>query len=791
MKQFHRNYLSRSISFALAGTAIAATIVTPAMAADSALEEVTVTAQKRAANLQDVAVSIQALSSQDLENLQIKGFSDYILFMPTVSFTSNGPGYGQVYMRGISSGGDGNHSASMPSVGVYLDEQPVTTIGQILDVHVYDIDRIETLSGPQGTLYGQGSQAGTIRIITKKPVIGEFQGGYDLFADTVAHGDSGYGLEGFVNIPINDTMAVRLVAWHKDEAGWIDNVEGTINYAASGFVNNNADLVKKDANTVQTSGFRSLLKIDVGENWTVTPGLQYQTSDIEGNWRENPEYTGGDYQIASFFEEWQDENWYQATMTVEGDIGNLNLVYAGAYLDRDVESQYDYSGYAEYLEYVYAGYGYYCLYYNANGDCSDPSQYVDGDENFNRNSHEIRLQSSPDGSFRWVAGLFYQRQEHLFDLQWVVPDLNPAQSVVENGVTVWQTHQQRVDKDAAIFGETYIDFAENFTLTLGARYFEYDNSLFGFNGSIGRCTGYYDENGNFVPDRVNGTPQFPCFNTGVLDDVSEGDDWAGKVSVEWRVTDDKMVYATWSEGFRAGGVNRAVVPGIPKYKPDFVENYEIGWKTEWAGGAVRFNGAAYIVDWNDFQYGFLDFTVSNLTIIQNVGNAQTKGIEFDIDWAATDNLLLSLAGSYNDAQLEEDFWRSDDDRIAGLPPDAPEGTPMPFVPELQYTFVGRYNFDLASMPMFAQAAWSYRDGSWNDLEETNSRRARMGSYGVLNLSTGLEKDNWTLTLYANNITDEHGLITIGDPGYFSPSGLDYDRNYIRPRSYGIRWSQSF
>jgi iron complex outermembrane receptor protein len=215
-------------------------------------------------------------------------------------------------------------------------------------------------------------------------------------------------------------------------------------------------------------------------------------------------------------------------VTLEGDIGNMNLVYAGAYLDRDVDSSYDYSGYAEYLEYVYGGYGYYCLYYDAAGDCADPSQYVSGDENFNRNSHEIRLQSSPDGSIRWVTGLFYQRQEHLFDLQWTVPDLNPAQSVVENGTTVWQTFQRRVDKDAALYGEAYIDLGSAFTLTLGARYFEYDNSLFGFNGFIGHCTGYYDENGDFVEDRDNGVPQYPCFNTGILDDVSKGDDWAGR-----------------------------------------------------------------------------------------------------------------------------------------------------------------------------------------------------------------------------------------------------------------------
>lgn len=792
MKQLNRTPLNQAISLAIAGTAIAATIVMPAnAAAQTALEEVVVTATKRTENLQDVPISIQVLSNEKLEALEIRGFEDYILFLPTVSYTSNGPGYGQVYMRGISSGGDGNHSASMPSVGVYLDEQPVTTINQILDVHVYDIARIETLSGPQGTLFGQGSQAGTIRIITNKPEIGVFKAGYDVFADTVKNGDEGFGLEGFVNIPISDRMAVRLVAWHQDEGGWIDNVPGEIHYGASGIVKNNFDIVEDDWNTVEKTGLRAQLKIDLTENWTLTPAINYQDSEINGTWFENPDYTGDDSEVSHFFPAWQDEDWYQATLTLEGKIGDLNLVYAGAWLDRNVDSQYDYSGYSEYLEYLYGYYGYYCLYYDALGDCADPSQYVLGDETFERMSHEIRLQSGQEGRLRWITGLFYQRQEHFFDLRWTVPELNPAQSVVENDVVVWQTHQKRVDRDEALFGEFYFDIADNVTLIGGARYFEYENSLYGFNGFVGHCTGFYDENGDFVEDRENGVPQYPCYDTGILDDVSKGDDWAFKGSVEWKFADDKMLYATYSEGFRAGGVNRARVEGIPKYQPDWVYNHELGWKTQWAGGAVRFNGAVYLVDWEDFQYGFLDFTISNLTIIQNVGTAQTKGVEFELDWTPAEGLLLSLAGSYNDAKLEEDFWRSAEDRDDGLPPDAPKGTEMPYVPEWQYTALGRYDFFVGDLPWFAQAAWSWREGTWNDLEETNSRRAKMDSYGVLNLSTGIQNDTWTLSLYAHNVTDERGVIDIGDPGYFSPSGLDYNRNFIRPRSYGIRWSQRF
>jgi len=793
MTKLNRRPLNQAVWLALAGTAVATTVANPVHAQDTgpALDEVVVTATKRTENLQNVPLSVMVLDSGRLTDLEVRGFEDYIQFLPTVSWTSNGPGYGQVYMRGISSGGDGNHSGSMPSIGVYLDEQPITTINQILDVHVYDIARVETLSGPQGTLFGQGSQSGTIRIITNKPDPGQFEAGYDAYMDTVSHGEEGYGVEGFVNIPMGDRAAVRLVGWHTDEGGWIDNVPGEINYAIGGITRDNLALVGDDFNTVKSSGARALLKVDLNENWSVTPGIMYQESEVRGSWFDNEIYTGEEYEVSRFYPDLGDEDWYQASLTLDGQIGDLNLVYAGAYLDRNVESQYDYSGYAEYLDAVYASYGYACWYYDAQGGCVDPSQYVYGDENFKRQSHEIRLQSSQDQRFRWIGGLFYQRQEHYFDLQWTVPGLNPAQTVVQGGDVVWLTNQDRVDRDEAVFGEVYFDVTDTVTLIGGARYFEYENSLYGFNGFVGHCTGFFDANGDFVEDRVNGEVQYPCFDTGILDDVSEGDDWAFKGSVQWNLAEDRMLYATYSEGFRAGGVNRARVPGIPQYEPDWVYNYEIGWKTQWADGAVRFNGALYVVDWEDFQYGFLDFTISNLTIIQNVGTAQTKGLEFELDWAPTEGLLLSFAGSYNDSNLQEDFWRSAEDRDNGLPPDAPEGTEMPYVPTWQYTALGRYDFQAGNLPLFAQAAWSWRDETWNDLEETNVRRAKMDSYGVLNLSTGIENERWSLSLYANNVTDERGQIDIGDPGYDSPSGLDFNRNHIRPRNIGLRWSQRF
>ena len=791
MSQFRKRPLARAVSAALTGSVIAAAFAVPAYA-DPVLEEIVVTAQKRQENLQDVPVSVQVLGNQQLQELNLKGFEDYIQFLPTVSSTYSGPGFGEVYMRGIVSGGS-VHSGSMPSVGVYLDEQPITTIAQILDVRIYDIARIETLAGPQGTLFGQGSQAGTLRIITNKPDTKGFEAGYDVSMNTVADGDPGYSLEGFVNLPISDNMALRLVGWNVYDGGYIDSVPGCLTFAASGIERCNTDVnlgpnpkVEDNFNDATRTGGRALLKIDLNENWTVTPGIMAQTMETNGSWSYMPEL--GDLEIQRYYEDSTDEDWYQATMTVEGRIGNMDLVYAGAYLDRNLDSLYDYTGYSEYLEELYAYYEYSCYVYDAAGECVDSSQYVAGKENFQRASNEIRLQSSQDQRLRWIVGYFTQWQKHDFDLQWRIPAMDPANSVIEGGDTTWQTYQIRKDRDDALFGEISYDFTEKLSGTLGLRYFEYENSLYGFNGFLNHCTGSYID-GEFVQDD-EGTPQYPCFDTRILDDVAEGDDLAYKVNLTYTINDDAMVYFTYSEGFRAGGVNRARVPGVPKYEPDWVYNYEAGWKTTWMDGRMRFNGAVYLEDWDNVQLSFLDFTVSNLTIIRNVGKAQTIGTEFDLTFAATDDLTLSLAASYNDAELSEPFYRDSDDQANGEDPRAPSGTPMPWVPKFQATAIGRLNFDVASMPSYGQLAVAYTGSRWNDLDTTNPRRAEMDSYALVNGAIGIEKETWTLELFGSNLTDERTQNQIVDPGY-PDSTLDTRTYTNRPRTFGIRFSQRF
>jgi outer membrane receptor protein involved in Fe transport len=373
--------------------------------------------------------------------------------------------------------------------------------------------------------------------------------------------------------------------------------------------------------------------------------------------------------------------------------------------------------------------------------------------------------------------------------------------VVEGGHVVWQTNQVRIDRDEALFGELTFDFTESLSGTVGARYFEYENDLFGFNGWFGNCVGQYID-GEFVeiPADEGGEIQYPCFDTLILDDTAKGDDWVFKFNLEYRFDDQKMMYFTWSEGFRAGGVNRARVEGIPKYQPDFVTNWEIGWKTTLADGRVRFNGAVYFVEWDDVQFNFLDFAVSNLTIVQNVGSSETKGVEWDLTWAANDSNNLTFAGSYNKAELSEAFWRDKDAEAAGLPPNSPAGTPMPYVPEWQLTGIWRSGFFVGSLPSFFQAAVAYTDKRWNDLDLLNvPARREMSSYTLVDLSAGIEKDNWTLTFYVRNALDERAQVDIEDPGYGSgwipiyhaPPGLKWTQATNRPRSFGIRFGQRF
>lgn len=749
------------------------------------LEEIVVTAQKREQNLQEVPISLQVLGEQQLEELNISSFDEYILYLPSVSFQGRGPGQSQIYMRGVSDGGDGNFSGTSPSVALYLDEQPVTAIGRNLDVHTYDIARIEVIPGPQGTLYGANSQAGTIRIITNKPNTEEFQAGYDVGLNSVSGGETGYSIEGFVNAPLSDKAALRLVGWYVEDGGWIDIVAGSQTFSRSGITvsnSGNADpnlnTVEDDHNTLTNTGARAALGIDLNENWTAIANVIYQNQESEGLFADQPDagQPGQGAALRFFQDDYQDE-WTQIGLTLNGNLGSADLTFAGSYLDREVDYNIDYTAYSEYSNYV--EYYYTCINYDFN-NCTDPRIQYENDSTIKRTTFELRLQSSGDEQLNWIAGMFYTEDEHKYFNQWIIPaipagnDIPLDRNVQGRQDLYFATNQVRNSTETAFFGELTYDFNDKLSGTLGVRQFETEDELEGFVGSRFSC--FDPADGNRVG---NGTATSPACGGGLKTKI---DDVTWKLNLSYSFSDNVMGYVTYSEGFRPGGINREDSPIIPQiYQPDFLKNYEIGWKMTLVDGRVRFNGAAYVMDWDDLQLTRFDVVNfgSFLGLTANTDGATIWGIEGELKWLISDPWMVTLAASYNKAELSKDFFVGTTDPT----PAAPKNTDLPFTPDLKYTVISRYEFTMGGRDSYVQGSWSWTDDSWNDLFV--AARVKQDSYGILNASIGTSFGDSSVELYAQNLTDKNAEI------------LRYNRagdNRVtanRPRTIGLRYRQRF
>jgi iron complex outermembrane recepter protein len=768
----------------------------PVYAADTSdtpvLEEITVTAQKRAENLQDVALSIQAFSTVRLEELRIDNFDDYAKFLPSVSFQKVGsPSFEHTYMRGVSSGGDGNHSGSQPSVGMYLDEQPITTIDGNLNLHLYDIERVEALAGPQGTLYGASSQAGTIRIISNKPDPSGFKAGYDLDLNTVKHGGTGYDIEAYVNLPLSSTAAVRLVGWDEHDAGYIDNVHGTVTFPTSGAVFDNAAQVKKDANTVETKGGRAALKLDLGDNWTIMPTMMGQVQQTDGDFAFNPAV--GDLEVQHWFPQTVHDSWVQSALTVEGKISNFDIVYAGAYLTRNTHEQSDYTDYSLFYDTRY-GSGKYFL--DNAGNFVNPAQTIIGRDHYSKYSNELRVSSPKDYPIRFVGGLFQERQVHEILQDYVVDNGgDPLGSIPPNNIsvpgwpgTIWLTDQERVDRDKAIFGELSYDFIpDHLTGSAGIRHFTYDNSLqgfYGFNSTYSSHEGIATCFTPFVPFRGA-----PCSD---LDRGTSGSGNSPKLNLTYKFDPNHMIYATYSKGFRPGGVNRNGGGTIPPYQPDYLKNYEIGWKTMWLDGRLRFNGAFFVEKWSNFQFSYLG--PNALTIITNAGQAEMKGVETDLEFAATQNLTFFGGFTVLDAKLTQEFCG--DPTVCHDPGNeqfAPSGTRLPVTPKFKGNVTARYTFPIFSYKGDIQASGVYVGSRTVDLRAP--AQAIFGdepAYFVADFSAGMEVKNMHYSIYVNNAFDKLAILDRYAECDVSKCGAIaiYDVPN-QPRTVGVKFGQKF
>lgn len=807
----------RRLALLLAGASAAALFGTPVLAqtaapaplpADTAPAnvsgEIVVTAQKRAESIQHVPISIQALGAATLEQHQVQSFDDYAKQLPSVSFQSFGPGQSQLFFRGITSGGDGLAFGALPTSGVYLDEIPVTTIGALLDVHIYDMARIEALSGPQGTLFGASSLSGTLRLITNKPVQDKTEGSLDLTADKYGKGNAGGTVEGMINLPVAHGVAVRAVGFYEHLGGYINNTPKTRTYAdvytdeqgnqqSAPYTANNSAYVKDHYNDVTTYGGRLALGIDLDNGWKITPQLIAQHMHSNGTFLFDPAV--GDLQVHDFTPEYDTDQWLQAAMTIEGKIGDWDVLYSGGYLARKINTAADYS----YYTVAYTNLPGYTRFTDSNLNQLNPTQQFSSSQKLTKHNEELRFNSPTSSPVRVTAGLFYEQQTNHNINNYAVPGAATANFTgYANGINVYGddlflTNAYITDRDFAAYAQGNFDLTPHLTLTGGLRGFIYTNTLTGFSGYP-----------SYPPASANCKFPLATLSSCSFDNKrSHGSGETHKVNLTWQIDTNHMVYGTYSTGFRPGGNNRdnygVTAPGNPVgtvYTPDKLNNFEFGWKTSWLDHAIRWNGAVYYEKWNDLQYAE-QAAGAGITNITNVGGARVYGVESDLQVRPVKGLTLTASGAFNDGKLTTDFGNPGKGNFA------PAGTRLPVQPRFKMSATARYEMAFGSVDAFIQGSMNTQSNSTSLLGVIDdSVFGNSPGFTTADFSIGGKKGNYTFQLFIQNAFDTRGALShnaqISPADYENNAGLfNNDPSHftrtlpIKPQFFGIKLGTKF
>lgn len=755
--------------------------------APGALEEIIVTATHRPVEMQDVPQSIQAFSTVDIEKNNFSSLSDVSNAIPSLNVVAEQPGRSSVVFRGISTGTQEFYTDSQ--VAIYFDETALTFNSQQLWPAMVDIERVESLPGPQGTLFGSASQSGTLRIISNKPNHDGFSA--QVFAEYLSTdgGDSSHQLNGWVNLPlVEDTMSMRLVVYQRDEGGWIDNVYGeTFVPVDPSFISasDNAHVVENDQNTYNLKGARASILWDISEDWSVTLATLQEKGLTTGHWSWDPYL--GDHKVTRFFDDYREDDWALHSLVIEGDLGFAKLTASTSYLDREIVYEWDNANYEQFKD---SAYGYYAMY---NTDYTYGTIF--NDQHQDRLSQEIRLTSQSDSKVQWMIGGFY---EEIYD-EWFYgannPDLqNTTAWYYANYLAYYYNYYgynvdypfvkhnigysdilKRTVEQTAFFGEVSVDFTDQFSMTFGGRYFKYDRDEF---AQIQFIHG--------IPPYDPATGTYDWDNFGVQPKAASDSDSIFKVSATYHWDDDKMIYALFSQGFRLGGENsvRATLQGrIPLvYKPDTLDNYEIGIKTDWADGKLRVNLTTFRMEFDDYQFNSYDeddpWWVRGIV---NGGSVHQTGTEVAVTWQASDNLTVN-ASHYSGKSRNQTAFTFPNGDTMGVGDELANAPKSKLRFGLDYVvpqpvFGGEMYFHLDYSKQ--EEAWNSISGSINKLEQS-----RIPGSNMSNLYIGLNMPNdWSVTLVAYNVTDE---LWVNTRGNFNPAQSE---QFGDPRWRGITSSQ--
>lgn len=702
-----------------------ATATAPAPSAPAEPGEIIVTALRRDTRLQETPIAISAISADRLANSGVQNIADLSSSVPSLNIVDGGGSFRRVVIRGIQSAGE-------PTVGVYYDDVPVTGVpgagadagGNSPEIRLFDIDRVEVLRGPQGTLYGAGSMGGTLRVIFKKPTAKRFEGAVDASLSDTAHGGMGYELQGMVNAPlVDDVLAVRAVAFTRQTAGYIDNVYLGI----------------KDINRFRSYGGRLMLRFTPAPNFTLDlAGFYNKSSGDTPSW----DREAGEYASRLFVRTPTVDKVRMLTGTARWDVGPVTLTATAARTRRNTE---DYSDQTQFLRNFYTPTNCARILKVATCDTAQMAQYRDyvygytpgalhPVQDMRATTAELRASSNGSGPLQWTVGGFYMKRQTSID--------NSLVRMAANGdpIEPFQPLYIRLIDDGlrqvAAFAEVSWDVSPQLNITAGTRYFKYKKTVAG--------------------EVARGLDLIRTVVTPVQVKRATEDGFVVKLNTSYKFTPDIMVYAEASQGFRPGGVNQVI--GLPEtaapYTSDRLWNYELGLKTAWFNKRMTFNIDVFQIDWKDMQISAQTIDRA-FSFITNAGKSGITGVEGELWGRIARGLEVNANATWMTAKL------TTNQANAAVSAPGLRGDRIPYIPRFTAGAGVQYRTPIAAnLNLFARADYSLGGGFYSELRAVPSNTRYTPSYNLVNARIGVEApgDRWGAYLFVTNLFDSTAIV---------------------------------
>jgi iron complex outermembrane receptor protein len=790
---------SKRLSLLRASCALAIGLSMPTMAfaQDEEEPDIVVTATHREQSIQDVPFSVNAQTQEDIERTGSTSLEDISRNIAGMSIQNLGPGQSQVALRGVSAGQIVRDQPGVKEqVGVYLDDSVISLSLFTPDLDLFDLNRVETLRGPQGTLFGSGSVGGTIRYITNQPDLEAFAGTVEGSLNMIDDGGPGGHVKGMLNMPlVEGVLGLRAVGFHTEYGGFIDALR-----LGGG--------VTEDVNDGRRTGFRLALGMQVTPDLLITPRVAYQMVEVNGfnrqevfNLYANPATTNPPLTPVTFDERQQflllDEEFSDETsiadLTINWDWGNVDFTSVTSYVQRNILVSRDASALTGSVS-VDLGFPDAAVLLPSNlRDTTSLEQFT----------QEVRLASDTDSPFQWLIGAFYSDVDRFYRQRLPTPGYDaftdaafgPGTSLaVSNGFPLDSPYNSDLPYDIrqwALFGEGSYDITQRLTVTLGGRYYQFDEKRDFISGGL-------FSNGDNRHDETSSNGITP------------------RAIISYDVTEDVTLNAQASQGFRLGGVNDPLnIPlcspadvlifgGFQTYEDETSWNYEAGVKV--GGGRFNMNAAAFYNDITDLQVT-LDAGSCSSRISFNVPSAHSTGLELEFGWTPIEGFELSFAGSWVEAEFDSTVRDGMGNVIGGIE----EGNRLASVPEYQLAATAAYYWPMGASGMegFVAASAQHIGSRFTQpSDQVNNPRnfvsdlpfggatgaeittldLELDPYTIINLNAGLEAENWALILFVNNVADENANLAF-DRERGGRARLGFHTN--QPRTYGITVRHEF